>query len=386
MKNLLLPFFFCCLTLHAPAQQSAQWPWFSEIRMNTGLSGANVGGDVSAYPLAVQLNASSFDFSKARANGADIRFSTTPDGPFLPHSIEWWDPVNKKALIWVKVPLIKGNTDQQAIYMHWGNERAEAEDHAAEIFSVKEGFTGVWHLNEPGNTLPEGYKDATANAAHATGVNMRPVCTVDGPLGKAQQFRYSDGQWIKVDSDKRRLFDITRQLTFSIWALAHTYSNKGDENKRVLPGYETMFAKGDNSWRLQKFGIRNWHQPEAELVEVCVERLSPRGDLCVVGRTDMKTEQWYHITGVHDHPYVKLYVNGVLDKSEKFDAEWKTDDHPVGIGNQSQFPEKGGRNWDGVLDEARVIGQAKNEHWIKLDYESQRPGSRFLQFGKAQQK
>ncbi|MBO9151711.1 DUF2341 domain-containing protein [Chitinophaga sp. GCM10012297] len=386
MKHLPLPLFFCCFFASARAQPAAQWPWSCTVTINTTLSGGNVQGDVDNYPLAVQLNADNFDFSKARANGADVRFSATKNGPFLPHSIEWWDPVNKKALVWVKVPLVKGNTDQQSIFMHWGNERAQAEDHAAEIFSVKEGFTGVWHLNEPGNTLPDGYKDATSNAAHATGVNMRPVCSVDGPLGKAQQFNYQHRQWIKIDNEKRKLFDLTQHLTFSIWALAESYPNKGDENKRVLPGYETMFAKGDNSWRLQKFGIRNWHQPEAELIEVCVESASPRGDLCVAGRTDMKTRQWYHITGVHDYPYVKLYVNGVLDKTEKFDTEWKTDDHPVGIGNQSQFPEKGGRNWDGVLDEARVLSVSKNEYWIKLDYESQRPGSRLLRFGKAEKK
>jgi hypothetical protein len=96
----------------------------------------------------------------------------------------------------------------------------------------------------------------------------------------------------------------------------------------------------------------------------------------------MVTGQWFHITGVHEHPYVKLYVNGVLDTIEIFDSKWKTDDHPVGIGNQSQFPDKGGRNWDGWLDEARVLNVAKNEHWIKLDYESQREQPRLLEFGR----
>ncbi|MGN6510529.1 MAG: DUF2341 domain-containing protein [Chitinophaga sp.] len=384
MKHLLLPVLFCCLPISARAQSTAQWPWFCEIRINTTLSGGFVQGDVSNFPLAVRLNAG-VDFTTARANGADIRFSATPGGPFLPHSIEWWDPVNKEALVWVKVPLIKGNNDRQTIYMHWGNEQAQSEDHAAEIFSVEEGFAGVWHLSEPGNTLPRGYKDATANAAHATGMHMRPVCTVDGPLGKAQQFHYQDGQWIKIDGDKNKLFDLTHHLTFSIWAFAESYPNKGDAGKRILPGYETLFAKGDNSWRLQKSGNRNIHQPEAELVEVCAERLSPRGDLCVTGRTDMKTRQWYHLTGVFDFPFITLYVNGVKDNTEKFDTEWQSNDAPVGIGNQSRFPDKD-RNWDGVLDEARVLSVSKGPDWIRLDYESQRPGSRLLMFGEARRK
>lgn len=381
MKYFVLPLLLC-LTTVARAQHNSPWQYHKEIRLNTTPSGANIKGDVHNYPLAIMLNEQNFDFSQARANGGDIRFSQAGGGEFLPHSIEWWDPVHRVALVWVKVPLVKGNNATQAISLHWGNNTAEQQDRSHEIFAIAEGFVGVWHLNEPGNTLPEGYKDATANAADATGINMLPGNLADGVLGKAQQFNYSNKQWIRVGTDKRKLFDLTNQLTFSIWAKARSYANKGDENKRVMPGYETMIAKGDNSWRLQKFGTRNWHKPPAELIEICVERLDPKGDLCVVGKTDMVTEKWFHITGVHDHPYVKLYVNGILDTTELFDSKWKTDDHPVGIGNQSQFPDKGGRYWDGLLDEARVLNVVKDEHWIRLDYESQREGQKLLVFGK----
>jgi hypothetical protein len=144
-----------------------------------------------------------------------------------------------------------------------------------------------------------------------------------------------------------------------------------------------MFAKGDNSWRLQKFGIRDWHKPPAELIEICVEQASPKADLCNVGTVDMALDTWFHFVGVHDHPQLMLYVNGQLNHLDTFAKEWKTDDHPVGIGNQSQFPGKG-RSWDGVLDEARVLSSPKDEHWIKLDYESQRENQRFLTFGEPQ--
>jgi hypothetical protein len=48
----------------------------------------------------------------------------------------------------------------------------------------------------------------------------------------------------------------------------------------------------------------------------------------------------------------------------------------VGIGYQSQF---GGRYWDGFLDEARVLKTVKDESWVKLNYESQREGSKLLE-------
>jgi hypothetical protein len=252
------------------------------------------------------------------------------------------------------------------------------------VFDTSEGFVGVWHLADEGGMEEGGYRDATVNAANGTGVNLSRSSRVDARVGRGTQFRHAANQWIRVGGPKRALFDITNRLTFSIWAKAHSYGNKGDEKSRTLPGYETMFAKGDNSWRLQKFGIRSWHKPPAELIEICVEQ-PPRADLCVVGRTDMVTNQWFHFVGVHDHPRVRLYVNGVLDKEETFDVSWRSDGHAVGIGNQSQFPDKG-RQWDGVLDEARVLGVVKDEHWIKLDYESQRDGQRFLSFGNIEQR
>jgi hypothetical protein len=195
---------------------------------------------------------------------------------------------------------------------------------------------------------------------------------VEARVGQGALFRYPANQWIRIGGAKRTIFDITNHLTFSIWAKAHSYGNK-------VNGYETMFAKGDNSWRLQKFGIPGWHKPAADLIEICIEQ-PPRADLCVVGKTDMTTNQWFHLVGVHDHPKVRLYVNGVLDKEETFAVQWRSDDHAVGIGNQSQFPDRG-RQWDGLLDEARVLNVVKDEHWIKLDYESQREGQQFLKFG-----
>jgi hypothetical protein len=198
-------------------------------------------------------------------------------------------------------------------------------------------------------------------------------------VGKGIALDYANTQWVKVDSEKRKLFDVTRHVTFSIWAKARSFGNTRSVDGRAVVGYETMFAKGDNSWRVQKFGVRAWHNPPADLVEICVER-EPRGDLCAIGRTDMKLDTWYHFTGVHEHPHVKLYVNGRLEMVDRYDLPWTSGDHPVGIGNQSQFPDRG-RQWDGVLDEARVMNVAKDTHWIKLDYESQREAQLLLKFG-----
>jgi hypothetical protein len=362
----------------AIAEDFSKWRCYRALQLDTSPAGANVAGDVANYPVAIALTAANFDFSQAKPDGSDVRFCGDKDGAALPHSVEHWDPTAKSALLWVKVPLVHGNRADQLIFMHYGNPAVESTADSAAVFATKEGFIGVWHLDEEGNSEVDGYKDATANVAHATGVALTPGARVDGRVGKGVMLEHAKTQWIKVDSEKRKLFDVTKQVTFSIWAKARDFGNKVSIDGKAQVGYETMFAKGDNSWRMQKFGVRSWHKPEADLIEMCVEQ-SPRGDLCAIGRTDMKLDRWYHFVGVHDYPYVRLYVNGALEMVDKYTVPWTSGDHPVGIGNQSQFPSKG-RSWDGVLDEARVLDVVKDQHWIKLDYESQREGQQFVKF------
>jgi hypothetical protein len=370
-----------------PPEDVAKWRYWKTIKIDTTASGAKVKGDVKNFPVPVTLTAETFDFAQAKDDGSDVRFSKTGKGAPLPASVESWDRAGQRAVVWVKLDVVKGNNKSQSFVMHWGNPAAAKLDGGGkQVFDTKEGWVGVWHLDEEGGTAENGYKDATGNEAHMTGVNLKPGARSDGRVGKGLELKYADVQWLKLENPPRtrRRFDLTTRGTFSIWARARSYSNKGNQAQRALPGYETMFAKGDNSWRLQKFGIRDWHKPPADLLEMCVEQ-PPNADLCVVGKTDMKLGEWYLIAAVHDFPRAKFYVNGVLEKSDTFDVNWISGDHPVGIGNQTQFPEKG-RQWDGWLDEARVLQVAKDDHWMKLDYESQREGSKLLSFGKTQER
>lgn len=363
----------------AQAPASARWRHIRAITLDTSPAGAGLTRDVANYPLAIALDEANFDFAQARPDGADLRVSVERDGPPLPIDIEHWDAAARTALLWVRVPLVRANDAAQRLHLQWGHPDAPNISDSTRVFTRADGFIGVWHLGDPGGVVPDGVRDATSSAAHGTGINLAADARVPARLGAGLALDHDRTQWVSVAGEKRKLFDLTRHMTFSIWARARRFANKGDEARKSLPGYETMFAKGDNSWRLQKFGVRGWHKPEAELLEICVEQ-PPRADLCVVGKTDMAVDRWYHFVGVHDHPQVRFYVNGVLDKVETFDVDWISGDHPVGIGNQSQFPDRG-RSWDGVLDEARVIDVVKDEAWIRLDYESQRDGQRVVRHG-----
>jgi len=80
--------------------------------------------DLLNFAVRVHLMSANFDFTKARADGGDIRFVDADDTTNLPYEIEKWDYGNE-AIIWVRVPKIDRNTSYtDYIYIYYGNPDA----------------------------------------------------------------------------------------------------------------------------------------------------------------------------------------------------------------------------------------------------------------------
>jgi hypothetical protein len=352
------------------------WTYSRTITVDTTPSGANVVEDVSQYPLAVLLDKSRFDFNQARADGADIRFFDSA-GKALPHAIESWDKAAGSAAVWVLLDLVKGNSKDQSIVMKWGHASAPNISDSKAVFKRQNGFVGAWHLDEDGNTTPDGYKDASDHEAHGTGVGMIPGSRVDARIGKGVHLDNPKGQetarWIRVGGEKAAQFNPGPPITFSIWALGYSYP---------IRSYETMIAKGDTSWTLQRvqYGPGGGAQKiGGQGYQTCVR--TPKYHLCTYNFAGqaLVTKEWLHFMVVLEEPSMKLYINGKFNASESA-GPWEKGVHDLGIGNQTQHL-GGRRQWDGILDEARVMQGVRTESWAKLDYESQKESPTLLQFG-----
>ncbi|MDA0524883.1 DUF2341 domain-containing protein [Methanococcoides alaskense] len=100
----------------------------------------NSGKDLTNYQLQVLLDPSNFDFSKAKPDGADIRFSRNDQQ--LSHWIEEWDAGSESAIIWIKVPFIPSNgmTD---VTIHYGNPAANDISSGGSTFDLFDDFVGT---------------------------------------------------------------------------------------------------------------------------------------------------------------------------------------------------------------------------------------------------
>ena len=96
----------------------ADWAYYKVINITE-----NTGTDLTNYTVRIVLNSTNFDFTQANPDGSDIRFLGPDRVTLLNYWIQDWDPAAEQAVIWVKVPLLRGG-ENTTIYMLYGNPAA----------------------------------------------------------------------------------------------------------------------------------------------------------------------------------------------------------------------------------------------------------------------
>ena len=128
--------------------QYSDWTYSGSLFILTTPDGAKLppAAVEKGFPLLVRFDEQSFEFSQAKPEGEDIRFSDREGRP-LAYQIDTWDRKKERAAIWVRIPTIKGDARQQ-INVHWGNAAAVDESSGRAVFNASNGFLSVWHMGD----------------------------------------------------------------------------------------------------------------------------------------------------------------------------------------------------------------------------------------------
>lgn len=170
-----------------------EWKFSRFLYLNTTSSGTLISENLVNFPLLIRLNSDNFNFSQAKADGADIRF-TKSDTSFLPYEIKRWDITKQLAEIWVKVDTVYRNDSTQSIAMLWGNPDASDNSKGADVFDTADGFAGVWHLGESSGKYAS---DATHNNFKGNYSGELPQ-NIDCPVGIGQNITIIDSQYVDM--------------------------------------------------------------------------------------------------------------------------------------------------------------------------------------------
>ena len=346
-------------------QVSAQyedWKHSGSMYLVTDSAGADLPASAveKNFPLLVRLSKEYFDFSQAKPQGEDIRFSSK--GKPLAYQIERWDAKGGEADIWVRIPTIKGE-DQQAIRMHWGKDEVSSESSGEQVFRTAEGFAAVWHL---GDNL----EDATSN--NLDGVNRpdKPTTNTTGIIGEAQEFGVNQILVIRPPGAKsgRRVTCMpsgNADRTMSAWVKPTSFEGRnwaqasiggwGEPERGQKPNmglsYFTMTGRGQPRFHLYGFDPR-------------CDSLLPRNE-------------WRHVALAVSEDMVRFYLDGISkrtinnngEKVSKLGTLRTPASTPVDLGDHGN----GRGPFNGPLDEVRFESVARSANWLMLSFENQKP-------------
>lgn len=324
----------------------AAWAHHGTWHINTTSAGAGTLGDVTAFPMLVRLSSVDFNFSEAALDGRDIRFSD-PDGSELKFQVESWNAAAGRAEIWVRVPKVAGGSDQGAFNMHWGNADADSHSSGPAVFGADNAFAAVLHLNEKGNTLVGGYADATGSGRSGTGIALADSSTVDGVAGQCLNL---DGtsQWMRVAGS---FPGANSPRSLSVWAKT---------TKPLARSYLALYGSAND---LATFGAWNnvgtwmaWHW----------------GNSNDITTSAMVDSGWHQITMDYDGVTSRFFLDGILVGSDVKVLATTPSGFIIGNDYAGSYP------WPGEVDEVEVSTGFRSVDWIKLSYQTQRPGSKIL--------
>jgi hypothetical protein len=325
------------------------WKYSSVFYLNTTASGAGIAGNVTDFPVLLRLTQANFDFSQAKTDGGDLRF-TKVDGTPLSYEIERWDASSNVAEVWVKTDTVFGNNNSQYVIFYWGNPNAASASNGPAVFDTGSGFQGVWHMGQSQAPVP----DATVNHFDGTPSDTAPA-VVAGEIGMCRQF---DGKsnYLHMPGTASGKLNFPAQGFYSVsaWVYADTLDTT----------YQKIIEKNNYQYKMQIDWEKNWSFGEYE---------SAVGHDLTNAPATAKT--WVYLVGVRSGSMQYFYLNGVCAAnvisivSFSIARDTTTD---IVIGRSARPALDGAYFFKGRIDEARIENAPRSADWIKLCYMNQK--------------
>jgi predicted GH43/DUF377 family glycosyl hydrolase len=119
---------------------------------------SNSGDESTDFQVKVEINSSNFDYSKAKADLADLRFTDSDKLTSLHYWVESCD-ASGTSVFWVKIPSLPASS-VKVIYMYYGNSEASSASNGDQVFLFFDDFNADAAGDFSGNSKWNVYKEA----------------------------------------------------------------------------------------------------------------------------------------------------------------------------------------------------------------------------------
>jgi len=361
-----------------PEVKVAQAAWYNsswQYRKKITIDSTKVDADLTDFPVLVKLTSTNFDFSKARSDGFDIRFTSSDGTTLLKYEREKHDSVANQAEYWVKIPSISSSTDTD-FYIYYG--KSDAVDGADPTAVWDANFKGVWHLKDE---TTSSIVDSTTNANNGTKKAANEPVEADGKIGKAQSFDGSN-DYVNCGNFGNEYFaGSTALFALEGWANINTLPATGLNYAFITKHY----------WSA---GKRQFYSGIDENGRFFLAASVPDASVyfSVAITTGISTGQWHHLTAVYDESQtakidkIKLYVGGVYVAQSVTNevgtwTQMTGDIASVAIGAGDIDSGTPKNLFNGLIDETRISNVARSAAWINTTYNNQNSPDTFYTLG-----
>ncbi|MFX1454242.1 MAG: DUF2341 domain-containing protein [Promethearchaeota archaeon] len=304
-------------------------------------------GGHSNFPLLISLVDNDLRFD-VQPDGDDIAFSL--GSIWLDHEIELFNQnfnaTHAELITWVRIPELSTSLDTY-LRMYYGNATMESRQNPAGVWDPS--YKGVWHLKESSGFT----QDSTSYNENGivSGTLIRPSV---GQVGNGYNYG-TDGTYNVGDPSDGHLDFSTESFMVSMWINVDT--STGDLQIPLYKGASSTWDPGycfgtpitGNSIGFYiTDGTSNAGSPSASIT----------------------FDSWIYIVGIVDRTkdLIRIYKNGtevgigtdisgILSLTDTQNLDFQCA-HP-------------NYDFDGLLDEVRVLNQTRSKDWIKTEYYNQ---------------
>lgn len=311
-----------------------------------GINGASSTSNISNYPFAVDFTDTDLH-SDAQSDGDDIVFADS-NGTTVPHEIESYNSTTGRLIAWLKASSLTVDTDN-VYYMYYGNPTAASQQDSNNTWNSN--FKGVYHLRTNA--------DSTSLSNDGTSVN---TSSTTGVVDLAGNFAAATTSYIYSFPLATTYLNNTGSMSVSLWFKPTTTfdSSKGTDEYLFDLGSASPDSTNDFSVRLDAAnGDMKFETQGSGNISV-----NSTGVASWTGGT------WYYVTATYNSTNggMNLYVNG-LQFGSTTGASRGTVNAAVAIIGASN--ERGGKYYNGTIDEVRVTNNVLPIDWAKTDFTNQ---------------
>jgi hypothetical protein len=160
---------------------------------------------------------------------------------------------------------------------------------------------------------------------------------------------YFDGSDDYVNLGNPAAIGITNNITIMVYFRYIAFTKN----------WQAILAKGDDSFRIHRYSATN---------QISFG-MNFSGGLDTPSTSNFNPNQWYFVTATYSLPDVKLYINGVLDKTNTYNTPISSSSYNFYIGENAQAP---GRNFYGNISHVSIYNRALSATEIKQNFEATR--------------